>query len=646
MAIDLRARVTCNLGPVISGSLGDDYIQGSGLIRTQGSVLINAVISPVVGTRVVFTYTKGDVPRRIPRAVRVLSSFADPIRKTTQIELGCKLTYLSDLTEPIDWTPYDNPEGGSPSPVDPGVVPPPVKAASVMRKCLKELDLQASSVPLENWFSVPSLDLSAGYVQVLSDLLVSEGYYGYLDPEEVLQIGELADEPSDSLLLKQEDLIDLGPIGVGSLPGEAVTVSYNTLKLKQPSTDIDLWDLTTSTANTEAVISWDAGSFAAGGRIRRTVIYKGTLLSGTATFYLTASPATGNREVVRRQQTATLTPIPVLAGSYLSDVATFIKAFVNPPLAYQSAFSLERTTYEYDQNGNEVFRSTSVYKSEGEIISSTGIKLVGLPNAGINDYIRLNFGLVTEGLFEFILTDGSFTGTFPAAREVSRTIVRTSFAGDVSRVITEEFLMPHLTISGQQSFATQSESIVTLSDAQVLVNEVLNGGLVLAKRTVETSRKGINTAQERPSLIEMINTSARDGGDPDNGWRTEGRAELVLVTGSSAAQRRLELSLPYAPDDVLFGSLPRGPFTVLASDARQKALAYGRIQNRLLLGNRNGISIQVAPERVPSAPFSPIAIQAGNYIGSYRTNAVQWAFDGSGLVCSTDALYWGVVGQV
>jgi hypothetical protein len=109
----------------------------------------------------------------------------------------------------------------------------------------------------------------------------------------------------------------------------------------------------------------------------------------------------------------------------------------------------------------------------------------------------------------------------------------------------------------------------------------------------------------------------------------------------------VEFSLPYAPDDsfikqvdILGGTTYRS----VPSDAPTQANNYGRVQNRMLLGNRNGMNIQLAPERLPAAPFAPMYVQANGLTAQYRANGNQWSFDSSGIVCSTDALFWAAVG--
>ena len=239
MAIDIRATVTCSLGTLISGTISDDYVQGTGLIKCKGSCELSGIYTPTVGDEVTFSYAKDGITRKVPRKLRVLSSFADPFRRTTKVELGCKLTYLQDLQEPVDWTAFDDDANNDFTTDDQAIITIPISASSVMNKCLTQLGITASDNPLTSKFSVESFDLSPGYVQVLSDLLVSESYCGYLDRDEELVVFSLDQEGGTGPVITSNEIIDLGPIGVGQLPGEAVVVSYSTLKLKEPDPDSD-----------------------------------------------------------------------------------------------------------------------------------------------------------------------------------------------------------------------------------------------------------------------------------------------------------------------------------------------------------------------------------------------------------------------
>jgi len=117
----------------------------------------------------------------------------------------------------------------------------------------------------------------------------------------------------------------------------------------------------------------------------------------------------------------------------------------------------------------------------------------------------------------------------------------------------------------------------------------------------------------------------------------------------------IELDLPMSPDDTI--ERPGGMETALPpgladtawsskpSPAAQRAQAYGKIQNRMRLGHREGLSIQIVPELMPVKPFAPIYVKAAGITGQYRVNGSSWTFDANGIVCSIDAMFWGGAGQ-
>ena len=117
----------------------------------------------------------------------------------------------------------------------------------------------------------------------------------------------------------------------------------------------------------------------------------------------------------------------------------------------------------------------------------------------------------------------------------------------------------------------------------------------------------------------------------------------MLFRSSELSQRRIEFSLPYAPDDIFYKIGPND-YGSQASDAPDKAKNYGRTQNQLLLGNRNGMNVQTAPEFAPDAPFDPIIITANGLSGLYRMNGTSWQMDANGILLSSDLLFWGAVG--
>ena len=612
MAIDIRATVTCSLGTLISGSISDDYLQGSGLVKTRGSCEISGLITPAMGTVVTFSYTKGGVTRMVPRKLRVLSSFADPFRRTTKVELGCKLTYLSDLQEPVKWDAFDDPENDEYDEDDQRIVTLPIRASSVMDKCLTELDITANTNPLTNKFSIAEFDFGGGYVQVLGDLLVSESYFGYLDSDEVLQVASLDQDGGTGPVYGSGDIVDLGPIGVGQLPGEAVTVSYSSLKLKDPDDDADNdainWEYSRSESPVEVLISYDrtVGST----RTKLSKVYRSFELTQETTYYRQI----GDKEVpyLRAIEESRLNAsvAGALVQEYLQNGISFTAKNVS---------SYTEEVYVYDADGNQVFQERRRYEPAIVAVGAAGLPMV----FSVTDFVTLPPSI------NRYLTE--------------RTTTTYDIVGEFTRTTTETYGLWNLTIAGQQSIAQARDSFQSSSEVQSYINATLSGNLGLLDKVVDTRRTVLMSGQARPPAAERTNAAYAKDGDPNNGWRTESKAELELALGSATAQRRIEFSMPYAPDDIFSGP-SGGPFTAAPSDAPAKANRYGRVQNRLLLGNRSGVNLQVAPERMPVAPFEPIYLQANGLTALYRVNGNQWAFDSSGIVCSTDALFWGAVG--
>jgi hypothetical protein len=709
VAIDIRAIVSCSLGTVISGNIGDDYIQGSGLIKSQGSVLIAGIITPEVGEVVTFEYEKFGTTRSIPRVMRVLSSFADPFRDTTQVELGCKLTYLSDLKDPIDWRAFDDPQNSEFTEEDSRIVTLPIRADSIALQCLDKLGLLATSIPLTNAFSIAEFDFSSGYVSILSDLLVSEGYFGYLNENEVLQVESLNSPLTGGPVFDSTTIIDIGPIGVGELPGEAVTVSYSTLKLRSPDEEVVSEDPEDPEAEEEIIrkerINWELEEVT-GSPETYTITYKEAdgddeQLTKTYTGATTTTTKT-TYEIIRLKKRdilasegidSALTGVGVVSSGdseefeedpdgYLSENYPLAKAYnyvVGPDGLTKWVFNgsgwEEKTNAElfgeqYEEKEVPVLRVTTEKGPLIAVASSVATDYLTNGYLFFNDEVTLS---KAEEVFEYDKA-GNQTATISKKYETKvavgsaisirwatdewrigystdliqteETVQTNETIEDYTKDVTTTRLKYPLTQNGQQEIAKAVEDATSPAEMSLILNFALISGLVHEDTQVRVSRKGLTVSEERPPVAIRVNAEFADkseDSDPNNGWRTESRSSLELALGSAAAQRRIELSMPFAPDDIFTG-LPGGPFSASPSDAPQKAAWFGRVQNRLLLGSRNGMSIQVAPERLPIAPFSPIYIQAGGLTALYRTNGTNWAFDSNGVICSTDALFWGAIG--
>jgi hypothetical protein len=606
MAVDIRATVTCSLGTLISGSVSDDYLQGNGLIRTRGSVVISGTITPAIGTIVTFSYTKGGVTRNLPRKLRVLSSFADPYRRTTSVELGCKLTYLADLRPAVNWSVFNDPNNSTYNEDDSKIVTLPIWSSSVMNECLAQLGISASSIPVTNNFSIGSFDFSSGYVNVLSDILVSECYCGYLDYNEVLQIINLRNGSGTGPVYAESSIIDHGPINSGQLPGEAVTVSYSTLKLKPP-------DPAEPTDERERR-NWERESSTTGPNFYYigNKVYSGMEAVKTTITYRTI----GDVDVPIRRESIERGSTAKIAGS----IGT---AYVTNGIGFNAVTTELRREIEkneYDKEGNRTRSEVSVFENTLAFYGSLSL-----------DYVFP--GTTAQSPPSFI--------TFPSTGTIRRekTITNYRRIGTAEQQITRTYAAWLVSTPGQQAIAENRANLNTRAAVQTFLDKVAGAGLVQERTLVTINTR--NTIAGRPRSTAAAALAKK--GDPTNNYRQQSTSQLQLALGSGAAQRRIEFSMPYAPDD-FFNGPSGGPFTSYPSDAPTKANNFGRVQNRLLLGNRNGMNLQLAPERLPAAPFAPMYVQANGLTAQYRANGNQWSFDANGIVCSTDALFWAAVG--
>lgn len=649
MAIDIRANVTCSLGDLISGSISDDYIQGNGLVKTKGSCELNGIYTPRIGQTVTFSYTSGGATKQIPRKLRVLSSFADPFRNTTKVELGCKLTYFEGVgpTPTIDGqAPYTTGRqqqclnGYIEYPAN-SQVPIPVTAKGVMETCLAKLKITASRSPLTNHFNVDKFDLSQGYVAVLGDLLLSESYFGYLDENEVLQVRDLVVEGGKGPVIDKTSLIDLDQIGVGDLPGDAVVVRYDALKLTGEVDTANDAERRKRDWEEEEVISDPE---------EHVVRYTD---SNGATHEASYSYIPYQKTVTKYGENKAFDPnVCILAGREGADLSDSpVKVETTERILYAQAATnycseLLSAGVGINPGAVEMFKSKVVentYDAKGELVETTeytyepfykwagglDLQFVYTTDTG-TDSVQLGSGAV---LVQKVVTTRenvyapSPSGLIIKAGEELIPVV------EAQKVTTTTYTNWALTQQGQQAVAQIKDQTPFTSAGQCAAWLIANSdALVLSDGQVQINRgRDIVQGQKRASSANRI------GGD--QGARTETTAELAYVTGGPSSERVVSLSMPYQSDDIYSST-----GSIVPGNAAAMALRYGRTQNRLLMGNRYGVNLQLHADRMPAHPFDTLYLSDGTLMVQYRANAANWAFSRDGVVASLDALFWGVAG--
>jgi hypothetical protein len=679
MAIDLRATVSCSLGRVISGSVSDSFIQGAGLITTTGDCVIDGIITPSVGQQVTFGYVKNGLARNIPRRLRVLSFFANPFTKQTTVSLGCKLTYLSSLREAIDWTAFNDPENADRTEAEQDIVTVPINAKSIAKQCLDALGLQHDPIPLTNKFSISTFDFGSGYVNILNDLLVSESYFGYLDQGEVFRIRALDSYDGPTPIFSEQNVVEVGSINSGELPGEAVTVSYNTLVLGKKEVAADQgganpynWDYDI-VLSPEKTIVWGQGDagFDEDEGVTSRYYYAPPVFSyvpktETITLY-------DKWDRVKQRRTVEHSILAETAPDYIKGKTAFLLDPYYKRLQMQrigSVLSRKVTVTNYEYKYRDVGQKPEDYDTIKREITKTYQPICATVQQSEPGLLYSQFFLYNNFRYETVKSSFKFkwrgkkktykikyktpvwsqprdltqneisektvityedSGVFGVnvRRKALRDFVRSASFNEivtdrrfVSKIITEEYKIP--TLARSVSF---SPTVYELWE----------------EKDMEVENVSVRMISGRSAFAETRPDSASRANANNLGFTVESSSGLELALGSAQAQRITEFSMPYAPDDVFIKQ--GNTYVSRKSDAAQKAKKFGTIQNKMLLGNRNGMNIQTIPEVIPNQPFSSVIIRANGTSALYRTNGLSWTFSNTGVVASIDALYWGVIGR-
>lgn len=628
MTADARAYAWCNLGPLAPGetSIGDDHLQGTGLCMTKGTIRLLGVVRPAAGTVVELAYSDGQSwLARLPRRLRVLSSFTNPLGAAiTTISVGCDLAY-SESRKPV----VSNPTNQQANPTVPEVArraaSPPIPATWLVDTILQAIGITAAGAcPLTNHYNRDEFDMGEGYVQELGKLLASEGYFARMNEAGLLQYISKDSGLQASTVLLEDDLIEINPINSGELPGDAVYAKYTSIKLKAPG-NLSEGELAKRNWESDKTIS-----------AKQVHIHNWTKYERTP-----VRDANGNVTYKQSRDRNGNLLYYVADGAPVTEIVYETKAMqIKEYITYRTI--TETTTY-YDSWDRVASRKTETYGLYGYEKSETAyIYKIG---AGGNKPANYS-DVLTERTQEFsargplamqLGAQGGFyeVGGFgygPYGQPYLASIREVSFDKNQQLGISKT-----LTSSRGAYITTTygSESISRMKDAGASLQEMLGAATALVDTgssvSIRTEREyGL---QKRPAEADRLADANRKAPE------VEEVVSLVWQLGSPASLTSIELSPPYVPDDRL--SWNGSTWAVTPSDAPQKALNFARIENRLRLGHRNGNGLQLLPEQVPPQPFGLVFIRLAGCTGAYRLNGTTYTISPEGCVATTDAVFWG-----
>lgn len=675
MVLDVRAQVVCNLGPVISGSVKDDHVQGQGLVFTTGELTIAGLITPAHGTIVNLAYVSPDGERlvRFPRGpFRITQAFANPLSNQTEIRLANELAYQkgkgggtlrSALVEALN-----------------GRVP---KAASVMD--LREaFGVMASRVgisvgELGSWSLPKQLEAleSPDYIETMSDILASVGRVGYLDATNTLQTVAYGALSNVGPLLGFDQLIDLNPNAGGVDFSETPTGSGSAQQVDGPA------DTTQAVVYTRGVrveqgsygrftANWDSTN------LSTTSLLRVTLYDQTQeTFAVTEEVTTSEKKAepdnrVMQRVTETKNSLVKLNSQVIQDYLNTAKKIRAKPNATASeknyATYLENEastlapallstrkidTFVYEEIPAPPLSAKEQEQVEQEIQSikeqqSAAGEYFSRPGAAPEEVITLLPKLPTyrkvfeqttdemsfaEALGRIGVSDYTKFDSIPSGKRPKEvTEIGYQYGEGIVKEYKRVFVAYGLTQMGQQAIAAAVVKFkaTTLLDFEPIIEQFFN--LVLEDHVI-TIRDAEEPNKKKP-IPDYLAPYAASKAVIQGGSR--------IQVGEQPEQRPNKagsFSVPFLPDDVI-----NDDGTVTKGNGEAAAAGYAEQQNRLLLGHRLGLQVTTALNRLPTAPLGAFHLTSNGLTATYRTNGLAIAFDANSCMVSVDALYWGMAG--
>jgi hypothetical protein len=480
----------------------------------------------------------------------------------------------------------------------------PMRASWVINRIITGLGLTlASPVPFEIYRSVDEWDTSAGYVEELDRIVQSAGYFCWINDDEKVEFVFKGGNSAPGPLILGSRIIDMQPVNVGEMPGDAVYAKFTSTKLtrprpKDPEKPDDPEDPEDPPSDEDRRRSWEWEK-TDGGAVQ--IIHTYTKPNGTT-----------------EKEYATFVDYSYSETRYdAKDRAVFRREVKNGPTG--ESITITRTFYDPSSTSPRE-QVTEEFSPVANVASSCGFEGNLSQLRSLGSHRSRTVSIAYE-------KDRSTGNTLTKTRQ-HVPYINTPFGSDIISRLREE--------------RRPSEPIQELIDQ---ASELVPYGGSVQIRTERDFGAQTRPRQQERNKDDLRKRQGQAGQDDEE--QREQETRFVWETISDTAQNAIELSPPYVSDDytiieaVSSGQLKYNNYRSLPY---LEALRYARIENRLLLGNRNGAGIQLAPVDMPARPFSLFYIRANGVTGAYRTNGTTWTITANGnIVCSTDALFWGAV---
>ena len=646
MVLDVRAQILCNLGPVISGSVKDDHVQGQGLVTTTGELVIAGLITPAHGDVVKLGYITpdGTTVARFPRGpFYVTKAFADPLANQTQVSIADKLAFEKNKGGGVvNSALVDGLNGRLPK------VAKAMNLREAFSVIANRVGIQVQNAGNWNLTKQIAALTSSDYVETLSDMLASVTRFGYLNAENKLITYSYKELPAGGPVLGFDQVVDLAgnqggldftenPTGTGQ--------AQNINKTVATLVDVELGsfsaDWNSSEAETQSSITVTLKNPANPGQpLTRTFPIKETVTTSE-------KRAEPDNRVLERTSVTTTALIKVNsqvvqdhlnAGSAGPSPLTEVVTRKTDRYVYEEIPPPPLTKQEEEQQRQEILSALQSIAQNNPTtehpVTKPGGTIVLLPKLPTFREKRLESTETmsyVEALGRIGVKDYTKMGVVPFGEGVKQSVVtETLYSKTKQKKIERTYVAYGMTQMGQQAISAAAAKTANGTGFLPFLGQFFR----LVLEDVKINTFDYNAGDEDEPVPDYLAPYEHADAVIQGGSRIQ-----IGDASGSRSNNGAPFSVPFLPDDVVNddGTITRG-------DAATSATNYAEEQNRLLLGHRLGLQVTTALGVLPTQPLGAFHLRNGGITATYRTNGTVWTFDAGSCLVSTDALYWGLAG--
>lgn len=699
MTADIRAKVYCNLGNVISGSFQESTAIGSGLITVEGSLLLSGSVSAPEGAPLELAYYDPSTNRirRLGPKFKVLSAVYNPATRETTVIFADTLGFLAEYEAPRTLvssagdTSTDDVQYDDMTEVQKAVLKKPMSSEYLAQQALRFLGL-SGSVGTYMKFYVDKIEIDGSILAYVNDLAISSNRAVYSRDGTVTSFPLM--ESTNSIVIPWDDVIDINPSGDGIRAASNIYITYNSLSL-----DFDADGLESTNTDDEGVAyTLYNNSYGWGDDLVINYSYYDPELDENIEQVHEEPVSLNSYEEIRfDEKSRDIYNRQIQYGTYgatetlkTTEYGDFVVGYTLPnfydysprerEILYGISSTISFTTNkQYTQARNRAIAINELSLYEADPFGYTfgyDVEPEDLVPEEAKITTTYEITTVTEPLAQFLSSAGLPTQCYnlkplipPTYRAFgqgdyvsSKTYVTTRETAAGTYTVEDVYEARHKTQEGanqmtkimEMARTTEEGEVVNFEDLDPNFLQTLRGDIISYGATTLAHVSHRSTYSQKYFNLESWKEDQLNGIE-DEGATDKGTSsaysiidtELVeSISPSPSPGINLTYTPPYTSDDYIIrdGSNSFGAvYKVVKSNAAAEARLYGITQNRLRLGKAHSLSIVVPIKYYDPIPHRACSLELDGVWGSYIIDSQSVAFDSNGILMSADLLLKGTV---